>query len=51
MLPRIGAVIRSRADPIAKIELYQKSATPLSITNHCEKYKKKTIETIELAKS
>ena len=51
MLPKTGAVKSSNTDPIVKIILYQRSETPLSITSHCEKYKKKVIKTIEFAKS
>lgn len=51
MLPRIGAVNKRSKEPIVNDRLYQISGTPLSITSHWEKYKKKTITTIEFAKS
>lgn len=51
MLPSIGAVNKSKIEAKVKIILNQKSDTPLSTTNYCEKYKAKTITLIEFAKS
>jgi hypothetical protein len=44
-------VKRNRIDAKASSILNQKSGIPLSTTNHCEKYKAKTMTMIELAKS
>src|SRR3990167_9522195 len=49
--PVVGTVSKSRTAAIGKAKLYQISGIPCSITSHCEKYRKNTIEIIEFAKS